>query len=91
MRCSTTGIPRVGRRSREPPTQLDSGRQLSLLIEGRADRSGTGLGDKEHPNSMGAHTVVGKHGVHCPLTIVPGALAVQFTAAGSPGVGFGFA
>jgi hypothetical protein len=48
----------------EPPTQLDSGRQLSLLIEDRADRSGICLGDNEHPISMVAHPVAGKHGMH---------------------------
>jgi hypothetical protein len=33
---------------REPPSQLDSGRQLSLLVEDGADRGSIGLGD----NSM---------------------------------------
>jgi hypothetical protein len=45
---------------REPPTQLDSGRQLSLLIDGRADRSGIGLGDNEHLGSMAARAAAGK-------------------------------
>jgi hypothetical protein len=45
---------------REPPTQLDSGRQLSLLIEGRADRSGIGLGNDEHGGKMGGMPPMGK-------------------------------
>jgi hypothetical protein len=32
----------------EPPAQLDSGRQLSLLIEDGADRVSIGLGDDKH-------------------------------------------
>jgi hypothetical protein len=41
---------------REPPAQLDSSRQLSLLVEDSADRGSIGLGDNEHPNSMAART-----------------------------------
>lgn len=37
---------------REPPAQLDSSRQLSILVEDRPDRGGIGLGDNEHPNNM---------------------------------------
>jgi hypothetical protein len=39
---------------REPPAQFDSSRQLSLLVEDRADRGSIGLGNNEHPNSMAA-------------------------------------
>src|SRR5208283_6114920 len=44
----------------KPPAQLDGGRQLALLIEDSADRIGVGLGDNEHPNSMGARATAGK-------------------------------
>jgi len=37
---------------REPPPQLDDGRQLAVLVEGGADRGGIGLGDDEHGGSM---------------------------------------
>jgi hypothetical protein len=51
---------------REPPAQLDSSRQLSLLIEDSADRGSIGLSDNEHPNSMAVRTVAGKLGVTLP-------------------------
>jgi hypothetical protein len=35
---------------REPPPQLDSSRQFSLLVEDSADRGSIGLRDNEHPN-----------------------------------------
>jgi hypothetical protein len=44
---------------REPPAQLDSSRQLSLLVEDGADRGSIGLGDNEHPNSIAARTAAG--------------------------------
>ena len=47
---------------RKPQAQLNSSRQLSLLIEGGADRSGIGLGDDEHPESLSVHTTAGKRG-----------------------------
>ncbi len=37
---------------REPPPQLDDGRQLALLVESGTDRGGIGLGDDEHGASM---------------------------------------
>ena len=38
----------------KPSAQLDSSRQLTVLVEDRADRGNIGLGDNEHPNSMAA-------------------------------------
>jgi hypothetical protein len=46
--------------SREPPAQLDSSRQLSVLVKDSADRGSIGLGDNEHPGSMAARTAAGK-------------------------------
>jgi hypothetical protein len=46
----------------KPPAQLDSSRQLSLLIENGADRS-ISLGDDEHPKSMAVCTTAGKRDV----------------------------
>ena len=46
----------------EPPAQLDSGRQLSLLIEDGSDRGGIGLGDDEHPRNMAVRTTAGMRG-----------------------------
>ena len=52
---------------REPPAQLDSSRQLSVLVEDSADRGSIGLGDNEHPGSMAARTEAGKARLsHCP-------------------------
>jgi hypothetical protein len=51
--------PRVVSDPRKPSTQLNSSRQLSLLIEGGADRSGIGISDDEHPKSMSVHTRAG--------------------------------
>jgi hypothetical protein len=45
------------------PAQLDSSRQLALLIEDCADCIGIGLGDDEHPKSMVARRTAGKRGV----------------------------
>jgi hypothetical protein len=45
---------------RKSPTQLDGGRQLSLLIEDGADRGGIGLGDDEHSKDMAVPTTAGK-------------------------------
>jgi hypothetical protein len=49
--------------TRKPSAQLDRRRQLSLLVEGGADRSGTGLGDDEHPQSMAMDATAGKRWV----------------------------
>ena len=54
----------------EPPAQLDSGRQLSLLIEDGADRGGIGLGDDEHPKNMAVRTTAGKRGCAAPAGIL---------------------
>jgi hypothetical protein len=45
---------------REPSAQLDSSRQLSVLVKDSADRGSIGLGDNEHPNSMAIRTAAGK-------------------------------
>ena len=45
---------------RKPPAQLNNSRQLSLLIEGGADRGSIGLGDDEHPQSMMVRTTADK-------------------------------
>jgi hypothetical protein len=50
----------------KPPAQLDSSRQLSLLIENGADRSSISLGDDEHPKSMAVRTTAGKRHAHYP-------------------------
>jgi hypothetical protein len=51
---------------REPPAQLDSSRQFSVLVEDSADRGSIGLGDNEHPGSMAARTEAGKARLsHC--------------------------
>jgi hypothetical protein len=44
----------------KPPAQLDCSRQLSLLVEDRADRGSIGLGDNEHPNSMAVRAAADK-------------------------------
>ena len=44
----------------DPSAQLNSGRQLSLLIEDGADRVGIGLGDDKHSQSMVVRTAAGK-------------------------------
>jgi hypothetical protein len=44
----------------KPPAQLDSSRQLSLLIENGADRGSISLGDDEHPKSMRVSASAGK-------------------------------
>ena len=44
----------------EQPPQLDRGRELAMLLEGGADRSGLSLTDDEHRWSMGRHVVAGK-------------------------------
>jgi hypothetical protein len=44
----------------EPSAQLDSSRQLSLLIKHGTDRGGISLGNDEHPNSMTVRTVADK-------------------------------
>ena len=54
-------------------------RQLSLLIEGGADRGGIGLGDDEHPKSMSVHTAAGK----------PSALTEWEEQGGAPSAGLG--
>ncbi len=46
----------------EPSAHLDSGRQLSLLIEDGSDRGGISLGNDEHPNSMAVCTTADKRG-----------------------------
>jgi hypothetical protein len=48
---------------RKSPAQLDSSRQLTLLAEDGADRVGVGLGDEEHPQSMGTRRSSDKRGV----------------------------
>ena len=48
---------------REPPAQLDGGRQLALLIEDSADRSNIGFGDDEHSKSMGTRAAASKRDV----------------------------
>lgn len=50
----------------EPPAQLDSGRQLSLLIKDDANRVGISFGDDEHPQNMVVRTTAGKRDVRCP-------------------------
>jgi hypothetical protein len=45
------------------PTQLDSSRQLTLLVEDGADCVGIGLGDEEHPKSMVTRRSSDKRGV----------------------------
>jgi hypothetical protein len=52
---------RVVRDPWEPSAQLDSGRQLSLLIKHGTDRGGISLGNDEHPNSMAGRTAADKH------------------------------
>ena len=51
---------RVVNDPRKPPAQLNSSRQLSLLIEGGADRGGIGFGDDEHPKALSVHITAGK-------------------------------
>jgi hypothetical protein len=44
----------------EPSAQLDSSRQLSLLIKNGTDCGGISLGNDEHPNSMAVRTTPDK-------------------------------
>jgi hypothetical protein len=45
---------------RKSPAQLNSGRQLALLVEDGADCVGIGLCDEEHPESMVTRRTAGK-------------------------------
>jgi hypothetical protein len=48
---------------RKSPAQLNSGRQLAVLVEDGADCIGIGLGYEEHPHSMVARSTAGKRDV----------------------------
>ena len=53
---------RVVANPRKTAAQLDSCRQLALLVEDGADCIGIGLGDEKHPKSMVTHRTASKHG-----------------------------